>query len=392
MALSTLKRFLKNGLILGIVLLVAPFFCLAIWLNKHLRGAEKLQNILVIDNAKIGDLICATPVFRVIKERYPMVNLTVLVIPRVEGILRGNKNIDRIIISSLNVNYGIGDAWRLAKTIKNGQFNVCLNLVPGTLNYILPFFCLIPKRITSSSRHHSLFFRCLSLLYTDRINWPDNTLSLKHYLELLKPIGIQSENIKKEVVVSDQAKAKAEDFLRQKGFSNQDVLVGFSLTAGNKIKEWNVENFARLAEMIADRYGYKIIAIGALADRKVLDEFNHLTENRFVTTSDFLLDELAGLISRFDYFISVDSGPLYIANALGVPVLNIIGPYNYLEQAPYYEVCEIVKADGVSCWPCLHMYSTITACPLGHRACLTETTPGLAFDFFEKLIARYGKK
>ena len=377
---------------MGIVLLVAPFFCLAIWLNKHLRGAEKLQNILVIDNAKIGDLICATPAFRAIKERYPMVNLTVLVIPRVEGILKGNKNIDRIIISSLNINYSIGDVWRLAKTIKNGRFDVCLNLVPGTLNYILPFFCLIPKRITSYSAHHSLFFRCLSLLYTDRIDWPDNTLSLKHYLELLKPIGIQSENLKKEVTISDQAKAKAEDFLRQKGFSNQDVLVGFSLTAGNKIKEWNVENFARLAEMIADRYGYKIIAIGAMADRKILEEFNRQANNRFIIASDFLLDEIAGLISRFDYFISVDSGPLYIANALGVPVLNIIGPYNYVEQAPYYEACEIVKVEGVPCWPCLHMYSTITACPLGHRSCLTETTPRLAFEFFEKLIARYGKK
>lgn len=390
--MMAIRIFFKNWLILFGVLILAPFFYLAIWLRKYFLTPDDAQNILIIDNAKIGDLICTTPIFRAIKEKYPRAKITVLVIPRVEGILKNNKNIDKMIVSSLNSNEGIKEIWLLAKTIRAGQFGVCFNLVPGTLNFLLPFFCLIPKRITSYSGHHSQSYRYLSRLYTDRLDWPDDELSIKHFLKLLKFIGIENENFKKEIFVSDQAKIKAEEFLRKKNIGGQDILVGFSLTAGNKIKEWGVENFGRLAEMIVGRYNYKIIVIGAPADQDFLNKFDQVTGNKFIITSDFPLDEIAGLINRFHYFISVDSGPLYIASALDVPVIDIIGPFNYPEQAPYYEACEIVVASDIPCWPCLHTYSTITACPLGRQICLEKVSPELVFESFEKLTAKYGKK
>ena len=46
------------------------------------------------------------------------------------------------------------------------------------------------------------------------------------------------------------------------------------------------------------------------------------------------LDELKALIARARLFISGDTGPLYIAEALGVPTIDIVGPVSERDQPP----------------------------------------------------------
>ena len=58
-------------------------------------------------------------------------------------------------------------------------------------------------------------------------------------------------------------------------------------------------------------------------------------ETQFVNTDGlFSLDELKALIQRLSLFISVDTGPIYIAEAFDVPTIDIIGPMDENEQPP----------------------------------------------------------
>ncbi len=43
---------------------------------------------------------------------------------------------------------------------------------------------------------------------------------------------------------------------------------------------------------------------------------------------------LAGVIRRAALFVSVDTGPLYIAHAFDVPLVDIVGPVDSREQPP----------------------------------------------------------
>lgn len=391
MKYENLKRYLKENLILGVVSLAAPFFYATLYFKKIFSKTGEPKRILIIDNAKIGDLICATPVFRAIKEKYPDANLTVLVTPRVEGILQNNRHIDEIITSNLNVRKGIFDIWRLVKEIRKRNFDVSVNLVPGTLNFILPFFAGIPERLTSINNNLGFFYRTLTRLATKSLAIGENSLSVRHYLDLLKLLGINNNNLTKEVFIDGPAEKKAAEFLASRGIAVKDVVVGMCLSAGNKIKEWGAENFAQLADEISRRFSFKIIVIGGPADEFLLKEFEQLVrEDVIITYEDFSLKEVPALIRRFNYFISVDSGPIFIANALGVPVVDIVGPFNYVEQSPYYEKCEIVKLENLKCWPCLHIWSVdILKCRYGHYQCLNNITPEMVLTKFEKLVSRF---
>jgi hypothetical protein len=58
---------------------------------------EGHPRILVIQSAKIGDLVYATPVFREIRKKYPHAYIAVAANPEATGIIKNNPHINEII-------------------------------------------------------------------------------------------------------------------------------------------------------------------------------------------------------------------------------------------------------------------------------------------------------
>ena len=83
-------------IIIGVV--CYPIF--AILVSRRRKNYKKYApRILIIPQlTRIGDLICATPVFRQIKEKYPHCHLAVLVTPKIAGIIKNNPHLDEIIL------------------------------------------------------------------------------------------------------------------------------------------------------------------------------------------------------------------------------------------------------------------------------------------------------
>ena len=117
----------------------------------------------------------------------------------------------------------------------------------------------------------------------------------------------------------------------------KDFVVGISSSAGNKIKEWPEERFAEVADYLIEKYHARVILIGGPNDdqktKKVLTQMKNVG---VVINSQgkFNLDELKAFISKIGLFISVDTGPIYIAEAFGVPTIDITGPIDENEQPP----------------------------------------------------------
>jgi len=136
-----IKQYLENIFFILFTFFLSPFFYLLIFIYKYKKGKRKKPlKILVIQTAKIGDIVCSTPVFREIKKHYPESFLSVLVVPLVKDILINNPYIDEIIILDRKKYSGIKGIFKLIKKIKKQQFNWSFVLLPGILNYIIPFY------------------------------------------------------------------------------------------------------------------------------------------------------------------------------------------------------------------------------------------------------------
>lgn len=84
------------------------------------------------------------------------------------------------------------------------------------------------------------------------------------------------------------------------------------------------------------------------------------------------LVELGGWMAGMDLVISVDSGPMHIAAALGRPVLAIFGPTDPARTGPYGPMHRVLLADDCPCRPCYKR-----ACEREDLACLRHISPDL---------------
>lgn len=109
--------------------------------------------------------------------------------------------------------------------------------------------------------------------------------------------------------------------------------------AGWSAKEWGFEKFLEIAKFLKENYIVEFIAEpGQLTPERE----SKLAGNKIKVNYSGSLDELFRLIKDCSLFISNDSGPLRVAQALGKPVFIIYGPSN-----PDYSIPFPVSSDGI---------------------------------------------
>jgi len=376
---------MKNVFWILITFIFFPVFYIRIFRNKLYR--DKNLKILVIDTAKIGDLVCSTPVFREIKKKFPQSYLAVGIRKQSYGVVQNNPHIDKFIFLNSKKYQRFLGRIKLIKEISKEKFNYSVNLNPHALNTILPFWTGIPNRITSASRLTGRIARLFSSFSNHRLEYKQHTLKLRHNLELLKFLGIKNFKENKEVFISKEERKRAEKFLKKNSLKKSDFLVGITVTAGNKLKEWEPVKFSKLADKLIKELKAKIVFIGVPNDKAIIKRVTAKMRNKAVLVTNFKVCELAALLEKLRLFISVDTGPLYIAHATETPVVDITGPCDINEQPPQDNISELVYKK-IDCWPCSFVIPPARECKEKHRRCIKEITVEDVFEAVEKLLKR----
>lgn len=291
------------------------------------------KKVLVVQMAKLGDMVCTTPMFRAIKDKYPDCHVTVIGNGVNEMILKDNPDVDEYIVFE--------GAKSLRNKLRGKNFDFACITSPHLLILCILFISRIrsiatPTVLGGYSPLQTLPYSIASQLVI-RKNHHMRQYAPREYLRLLEPLDIYTDDTKKYLSFSDEAARHAEDFLNENGVGEEDFLVCISPSAGNKIKEWPSERFAKVIDYIYNKYGYKILIIGSGNDAdKVSETLSLLSKDIKVISalSKLNIDELKAVMSRVNLFLSVDTGPIYIAEAFDVPTIDITGPVDENVQPP----------------------------------------------------------
>ena len=384
-----LTFYIKNIFWLSITCLMALPLYLCSFLKK---SSEKKLRILIIPPVKIGDLVCATPVFREIKKNFPESHLGVLLLADSERrttsyqLLKNNPYIDKIILPDEKRGINTIGILKLIIRIYPEKYNWSFTLTSGVIEKVIPFLAIIPNRVITISSYATITSKILNFIGNYKSEIKLNDLALRHHLKLLKFIGIKKFNQRREIFVSQKEKRKAIQFLKKYNLNPNDLLIGIAVTAGNKLKEWNKEKFAQLSDRLIEELGAKIIFVGGPKDKRDISFVQSKMKYKSINSSSELnLIELAALLRHLKLFISVDTGPLYMANAMEVPVVDIVGPFAIHTQLPPKEKCEIVQKK-LPCTPCSFVIKTARVCKYGHRKCVEDITVNDVFNAVTRLL------
>lgn len=157
----------------------------------------------------------------------------------------------------------------------------------------------------------------------------------REFLKLLEPIGINTTDTKKYIYWTPAAEAKAKEIISEIR-EPYKWLVGIMPGAGNKVKQWPITRFAEIADYLVEKYDAHVIIVGGKGNRLEIDEMLTAVRNkeRLTDTSYTSVDEVKALVSKLDLTVSVDTGPIFIAEASGVPTIDIAGSIHPGEMAP----------------------------------------------------------
>jgi ADP-heptose:LPS heptosyltransferase len=157
--------------------------------------------------------------------------------------------------------------------------------------------------------------------------------------------------------------------------------IGIHVSGGRAIKQWPEQRFREVAEHLVSQRSAAIVLTGAAADRAQVDLVRAaLPPNRVLDLAgDVSLLTVAAVIAQLDLFVTGDTGPMHLANAVGTPIVAVFGPSQPWRYAPRGTRDTVVRID-LPCSPCNRIRRPPERC-VGHTPdCLAgiETAQVLA--------------
>jgi ADP-heptose:LPS heptosyltransferase len=175
-------------------------------------------------------------------------------------------------------------------------------------------------------------------------------------------------------------------WLLERGIRPGERFAVLSLRPGNRVKEWPLPHFIELASRMGRSWELTIVFSAVEPELTQEACAAVLPPTKAVAASGLSLRETAALIARASLFIGVDTGPLYIAHALSVPVVAIVGPSCPVEQLPPEGPCVALVPPPPGCTPWLFIAASPRQATTEMLRCIRETTPEIVFPAVQRLL------
>jgi ADP-heptose:LPS heptosyltransferase len=282
---------------------------------------EKMKKILLSRTDKIGDVVLTLPMAGLIKSYYPEAKVYFIGSHLVKPLVEVSVHIDRFI--------DWDDIKQKSKTeqilvFKDFEADAIVHVFPNKFIARLAKKAGIPVRVGTGHRLFHLFTCNKPVFYSRRRS---NLHEAQLNIRLLKLFGIYVQLDTNEIVkyygLKHLPPVKSEI---GKMLESGRVNVIMHPTSMGSAREWGLDNFSRLIELLPEEK-YRIFITGTAEDKYVLDGFIRKHKPRiFDLTGELSLFELIGLISQVDALVAASTGPLHIAAALGIKAVGIYPP------------------------------------------------------------------
>lgn len=278
---------------------------------------------LLIQTAKIGDFVNVTPLLAHLNKSDVLISKSVL------PLARHDETIDKIyLVEEHKKNFW--SKMRFAFMLMNRYENVYL-LQPNSTNLFFAAACNATNKQFLSTYNRRWYQYLFYQTATGVVEHGKCTLSVDNYLKLAD----------RKLTWRDHPKHATRPLKvpvnYPQALDKKDVIkIGLSISAGNKAKTIPPVIWKRLFDSLQDLPCLYYI-FGSKNEQVWLDDLLKVTGERddlVDMIGKFPLEDLPHAISKMDFYIASDSGNIYIADAVGVPIILIYGPCCVKEQRP----------------------------------------------------------
>jgi ADP-heptose:LPS heptosyltransferase len=302
--------------------------------------------ILLLQLKRIGDLILTTPSIRCLREAFPDAELALVADASCASLLDSIAVDQRWIYHKGGgfqglVGFGL-NAW-LKHRLLPFQPDWALDFTGSDRSTYLSALSRSRRRVTFAR------FRKKSLrtfIFTDfvRSSVVDRHTA-DHYTDLLKPLGIERENVPLDVQLTDEALAASRGLLASAGVGGPYAVIHAGTARPEKY--WSAKRWAEVIEFLHVERGLISVLTGSpdpVEQEHLLEIKSRLRCHCVDLSGKTNLASLAATIKNAGLFCGVDTAAMHLSDAMRTPCVALFGPTNPYHWLPRHTRSVVLRA------------------------------------------------
>lgn len=335
----------------------------------------------------VGDVVRTLPAVSSLRAAYPAARITWLVEPASASLVEGQPWVDEVLVfprgilaESLRRTRLVGAA-RIARQfraeLRCRRFDLVLDFHAILKSGILSLLSGAPRRVSYArpfAREGAFLFA------TDRARITPRRISrFERNQALMRFLAVDVDSDPRPLRLAPETVERAEKAL---GTGPAPIAIHPGTSDATPHKRYTVAGYAAVARGLADRHGIaSVVSWGPARDDRAFAEAIVAASGGAarVGPETSSLADLAALFSRSRLYIGGDTGPMHVASLVGTPVVQILGPTDPVENAPFSGVPSRSVRIQIHCNPCRRGCAAVT--------CMRVIPPSSVIEAASELLA-----
>jgi len=297
--------------------------------------AEKRLQFAIANLGSVSDVLLSTPLLESLRQTNPSCRITYIVARSSAEALDYSPFVNELIIWP-DDSRSPGNGLRLVRQLARKHFDGAFALISNT--YVNAAFRLSRSRIHTAAPSRGVH-------------------RARSFLDVAKDLGpTRPETIRLHYTVTPTEQREASMMLERWNIDpSRQTVIGVHPGTGPTLidkRRWSVQSFRDVIHHIAAKPNHKVVIFGGTAER---DTAAVLTEkplsNVVDLTSCLNFREFVAVLAQCHLLVHNASAPMYLANAVGVPVLAIMGHQDGTVWGPLSPRDRVVRRE-LPCSPC----------------------------------------
>jgi heptosyltransferase-3 len=350
------------------------------------HGTLPIRRILVVQTQRLGDVLCSTPLFTALRNQFPLAHIEALVHSPHDALLHENPDLNGILTyDRFSTHRSLINRLKFIGELKERQFDWALSIHAASSVAFALWHSGIPWR-TCVWRYGAYRKPHWGHSFHQHIRQDrrvGNKHEIEHNLDVLRELGIDPQHQGYKVVLAPAERESVRDLLRKLGRDESRKLAIVHPGHGGGRQEWETARYAAVADGLAER-GYQVAITGSKGERPLVSAVTYKMKQPALDLAGAVdLRGLAAVLAEASRFVSVSTGPMHLASAMGVPAVTLYGPTDLRIESTRFCPYGSPAAPVFSTLPC----NCAGAKTCSRAVCMEGIAPSAVLDAADTLPA-----
>jgi ADP-heptose:LPS heptosyltransferase len=289
------------------------------------------MKILVIQQKMIGDVLTSSVLFEALRQKYPDAQLDYLINEHTFPVVKNNPFIDNYVFLTKKEEQSKRALLKLALKVRHHKYDVVIDVYSKLSSFLISSFSKAKIKI-SYYKSYSTFLYHHNVKRREQVSVIDN-LAINHRLDLLKPLGIEVENINPKIYLTDEELLQGKDYLLDQNIDFSRPLYMIGVLGSSENKTYPFHYMATVIDTIATEKPDCQILFNYLPKQKeealAIHDLCHTKTQKHILMNVFgnSLREFLAIVQHCNALIGNEGGAANMAKALNVRTFSIFSPW-----------------------------------------------------------------